>query len=148
MSTLQSFPFKNMKIIVDLLFDHDEIGIPEIARATGMCSFDSREVTDMLAYLTSFGRVEESTEGWTIVKFRKGSIFGDFREAFLESMEKILRCLTPSAQTAKEIAQETQLHQDQVEEHLPFLAEITRLGVISRCSSASVSRSWCILPRD
>jgi DNA-binding IclR family transcriptional regulator len=148
MSTLQSFPFKNMPKIINLLSVQEEIGVSEIARETGMCSFDSREVTDMLAFLTTFGRVEKTKDGWTILNVEKGSILGEFRKAFLESIEKILRQLSTASKSISQLAQETQLPKELVEEYLPFLEEITRLGAISRCSSASFPRSWCVLPFD
>ena len=148
MSALQSFPFKNMPKIVNLLSGQDEIGIPEIARETGMCSFDSREVTDMLAFLTTFGRVEETRDGWAIVDNGKDSIYGDFRKAFLESIEKILCQLSTTSKSISHLAQETRVPKELVKEFLPFLEEITRLGVISRCSSASFPRSWCVLSTD
>ncbi|MFW9830995.1 MAG: hypothetical protein ACFFD8_04410 [Candidatus Thorarchaeota archaeon] len=141
MKILNRFPFKNMPTIVDLLAD-GEVGIREIAATTGMCSFDSREVSDMLAYLTSFGRVTYSETGWSIQPPEEKSTYEQFRLHYINELTKILNKLSTSTKTVEHLSQETGLPKDAVNRYLSFLAEVTRLGVISRCST-TYPVTWC-----
>ena len=141
MNPLLAFPFKNMSIIVDLV-EQGEAGIIEIRSNTGMCSFDSKEVSDMLAYLTGFGRVEARGEGWIIQKAGEEAVYERFRKAFLKDAVAILSQLSDEEKSVEQLSEETSLSADRVDLYLPFLAEITRLGVISRCST-EYPMTWC-----
>lgn len=141
MNPLETFPFKNMRTIVDLVTE-GEVGVREIAAATGMCSMDSTEVTDMLVYLTTFGRVEFTDNGWTIDPMDEDAVYDRFRQRYLESTEVILTQLSEEAKSVEQLSNETNLSKDTVEMYLPFLADITRLGVISRCST-TYPITWC-----
>ncbi len=131
-----------MQIIVDLVAK-GEVGISEIRSATGMCSFDSTEVSDILAYLTGFGRVEAKEEGWMIHSPETKVVYERFRKAFLEDAVLILSNLSDETKSVDKLAQETGLKPERIDLYLPFLAEITRLGVISRCST-EYPIMWCI----
>ena len=141
MNPLEAFPFKKMSIIVDLIAD-GEVSVSRIRSETGMCSFDSTEVSDMLAFLTSFGCVEAQGDGWIIQKAEEESTFQRFRKAFLKDAVSILNQLTDEEQSVVQVSKQTGLPQEKVELYLPFLAEITRLGVISRCSP-EYPVTWC-----
>jgi hypothetical protein len=141
MNPLETFPFKKMGTIVDLIAD-GEVNVSKIRSGTGMCSFDSTEVSDMLAFLTSFGRVEAHGEGWIIEKAEEESTYGRFRKAFLKDVVAVLTQLYGVEQSVEQISKETGLPNEKVERYLPFLAEITRLGVISRCST-EYPVIWC-----
>ena len=141
MNPLEAFPFTNMGIIVNLIAN-GEVNVSEIRSATGMCSFDSTEVSDMLAFLTSFGRVEAQGDGWIIHRGSEKSTYQRFRKAFLKDAVAILTRLSEEEQSVDQISKETGVSEDKVELYLPFLAEITRLGVISRCAT-DYSVTWC-----
>lgn len=128
-------------MIVDLIAV-GEIGVRQIAAATGMCSFDSTEVADMLAYLTTFGRVEHSEDGWVIHPEDDESEYERFRNRHIETAEAVLKQLSTEAKTLSELSKGTNLSNETIELFLPFLAEISRLGVISRCST-DWPITWC-----
>ena len=130
-----------MTTIVDLIAD-GEASISEIRSATGMCSFDSTEVSDMLAFLTSFGKVEAHENEWLIQKVEEESTHERFRKAFLKDAVEVLTKLSGVEQSVEQISTETSLPNEKVERYLSFLAEITRLGVISRCST-EYPVTWC-----
>ncbi|MFX1299819.1 MAG: hypothetical protein ACFFAL_01250 [Promethearchaeota archaeon] len=133
MNPLNAFPYKNMLMIVDLIAD-GEIGVRQIAAVTGMCSFDSTEVADMLAHLSTFGRVELTDDGWIIHPEEHESVYERFRTRHIETAEATLKQLSTEAKTVAELSKETNLPKETIELFLPFLADISRLGVISRCS--------------
>ena len=141
MNPLDTFPYKNMQKIVNLITE-GEIGVRQIAAVTGMCSFDSTEVADMLAYLSTFGRVELTDDGWIIHREEHESVHERFRTRHIETAEAILKQLSTEAKTVSELSKETNLSKETIELFLPFLADISRLGVISRCSK-NWPISWC-----
>ena len=141
MNPLTVFPYKNMRMIVDLIAE-GEIGVRQIAALTGMCSFDSTEVADMLAYLSTFGSVEHTDDGWVIHPEDDESVYERFRTRHIETAEAILKQLSTEAKTVAELTKETNLSNETIELFLPFLAEISRLGVISRCST-DWPITWC-----
>jgi DNA-binding IclR family transcriptional regulator len=128
-------------MIVDLIAE-GEIGVRQIAAMTGMCSFDSTEVADMLAYLTTFGRVEHTDDGWVIHPEADESEYARFRTRNIETAKAILEKLSIEAKTVSELSKETNLSNETIELFLPFLAEISRLGVISRCYT-DWPITWC-----
>lgn len=130
-----------MTTIVDLIAD-GEASISEIRSATGMCSFDSTEVSDMLAFLTSFGKVEAHENKWGIQKVEEEPAYERFRKAFLQDAVAILTQLSDTGKSVEQISKEAELSNEKVDLYLPFLAEITRLGVISRCS-IGYPVIWC-----
>ncbi len=141
MNALVEFPFKNMPIIVNLLEDA-EVSVREIASATGMCNVDSTEVSDMLAFLTTFGRVESTEQGWIIHKLEEKAQYERFRKAFLKDVITLLSKLSINAKTVELLSQETNLSIQTVDSYLSFLKDITRLGVIGRCST-TYPTTWC-----
>ncbi len=141
MNPLQVFPFKNMPKMVDLIAE-GEVGVGAVRSATGMCGFDSTEVSDMLAYLTSFGRVETKENGWIILRAEEEAVYGRFRKAYLKAPIAILSNLSEEVKSVEQLSQETGLSVETVDLYLPFLVEITRLGVISRCAT-EYPVIWC-----
>ncbi len=141
MNPLEEFPFKNMRTIVELV-EEGEVDVSAIRSATGLCSFDSTEVSDMLAYLTSFGRVEAEEGGWVLQKAEVEAVYERFRKSFLEAAVALLSKLAEKAKSSEQLSKETGLALETVELYLPFLADITRLGVISRCST-EYPIIWC-----
>ncbi|MFX1509222.1 MAG: hypothetical protein ACFFBR_02855 [Promethearchaeota archaeon] len=142
MNPLHVFPFKYMQIIVALLAE-GEVDLSEIRSSTGMCSFDSTEVSDMLAYLTGFGRVEAQDDGWVIHKTETKAVYERFRKAFLDDAVAILTNLSTKAKPIEQLQQKTGLSAEKINLYLPFLADITRLGVIGRCSTEHPT-IWCV----
>ncbi len=141
MNPLEEFPFKNMRTIVELV-EEGEVDVSAIRSATGLCSFDSTEVSDMLAYLTSFGRVEAEEGGWVLQNAEVEAVYERFRKSFLEAAVALLSKLAEKAKSSEQLSKETGLALETVELYLPFLADITRLGVISRCST-EYPIIWC-----
>ena len=141
MNALNAFPYKHMRMIVDLITE-GEIGVRQIAAATGMCSFDSTEVVDMLAYLSTYGRVEHTDDGWVIHPEDDESVYERFRTRYIETAKAILEKLSTEPKTVIELSKETNLSEEMVDLFLPFLAEISRLGVITRCST-EWPITWC-----
>jgi hypothetical protein len=141
MNPLEAFPFKNMRIIVDLV-EEGEVDVSAIRSATRMCSFDSTEVSDMLAYLTSFGRVQAEEGGWLLQKVEEKAVYERFRKSFLEVAVAILSNLTEKTKSVEQLSEDTGLAPETAKMYLPFLADITRLGVISRCST-EYPVTWC-----
>lgn len=131
MNPLLAFPYKNMIKIVELV-SQEEVTAAPIQRATGMCHFDSTEVSDMLSYLTTFGRVKKIEEGWIIEKTELKAKYGSFRKNYLKDAEDILKTLTDTPKSTEEIANEADKDIKMVELYLPFLEEITKYGLISR----------------
>ena len=140
MNPLIVFPFKNMQTIVDLV-----ASAPAKARAiqnvTGMCFFDSTEVTDMLAHLTSFGVVKQTEQGWMREETQKKSEHGNFRDRFLKDTETLLKSLGTTPKTVVNLVEETKLSEELIQNYLSFLAEITKHGVISR-KSGTITPVW------
>ena len=101
MNPLKAFPFKNMPLIVDLIKE-GEVGVRHIAAVTGMCSFDSTEVSDMLVFLTAFGRVEHTEDGWLIHPENEEAEYDRFRQRYLKTPEAILKKLSTKAKTVDE----------------------------------------------
>jgi hypothetical protein len=141
MNPLNAFPYKNMRMIVDLIAE-GEIGVRQIAATTGLCSFDSTEVADMVAYLSTFGRVEHIDDGWVIHPEDDESVYERFRTRYIETAKAIIEKLSTEAKTVTELSNETNLPKETVDLFLPFLADISRLGVITRCST-DWPITWC-----
>ncbi|MFX0063325.1 MAG: hypothetical protein ACFFC7_14205 [Candidatus Hermodarchaeota archaeon] len=140
MNPLLAFPYKNMLKIVELV-SQEEVTAAPIQRATGMCHFDSTEVSDMLSYLTTFGRVKKIEEGWIIEKTELKAKYGSFRKNYLKDAEDILKTLSDTPKSSEEIASEADKDIKMVELYLPFLEEITKYGLISRVQG-KFKASW------
>ncbi|MFW9992180.1 MAG: hypothetical protein ACFFD4_09055 [Candidatus Odinarchaeota archaeon] len=133
MSKLIKFPFKYMKAIMKAFPDAEEkpLSIFELQKSAGACYPDTSEVTQMLSYLTSFGKVTQNGDGrWlrTAEKDNKPKKPGRAPRYLTEILE-IIKVLAPdSPKSIDEVAKETGLETGMVEEFLPFLADITDRG--------------------
>ncbi len=143
MNPLTVFPFKNMQAIVDLVASAPA-KVRAIQNATGMCFFDSTEVTDMLAHLTSFGCVKQTDQGWILEKAQKKSEYGKFRDRFLTDTKALYKSLGTNPKTVAGLVEETKLSEDLIQNYLSFLAEITKHGVISR-KSGTITPVWSLV---
>ena len=144
MNPLSVFPFKSMQTIIDLVASA-AAKVRAIQNATGMCFFDSTEVTDMLAHLTSFGSVKQTEQGWMREEAQKKSEYGKFRDRFLTDTEALLKSLGTTPKTVADLVEETKLSEDLIQNYLSFLAEITKHGVISR-KSGTITSVWGLVP--
>lgn len=132
-----------MKKIAEIV-SRGKVEVNDLTKTTRMCSLDTTEVTDMLAHLTTYGRVEQAGDQWKITKTEDVAIYGRFRKVFLREVELILKNLTEIPQSVSQISEVTKVSSNKVSRYLPFLKLITKHGVISRCSS-DYPITWCLL---
>ena len=140
MNPLIVFPYKNMQTIVELVASQPA-KVRAIQNATGMCFFDSTEVSDMLCHLTSYGSIIQTEEGWIRKESNKKCKYGTFRERFLTDAETLLRALGAQPKTIDELVKETALSEELIQRYLSFLSNITKNGVITRMNDNPVP-SW------
>ena len=129
-----------MQKIVELL-SKENARVKEIQNATGHCYFDSTEVTDMLSYLTAYGKIRQVDNGWILEKATTKSKHDKIRKKFLSDAEEIMKALSNSPKTVDEICHAAKKSKETVELYLPFLADITQLGVITR-GPGTYDRTW------
>ncbi|MFX0095894.1 MAG: hypothetical protein ACFFBD_29415 [Candidatus Hodarchaeota archaeon] len=146
MNPLIAFPYKNMKKIIELI-SQGEISVSPIQKATGMCSLDSTEVSDMLCHLTSFGQVKKIEGKWIIEKTEYKGEYGRFRKRFLKDAIGILEGLSAVPRSIGEIANDIDKPHEIIELYLPFLEEITKLGSISRVAK-KFRAAWYVLSQN
>ena len=143
MNPLTKFPYKNMQVIAELL-SKGKASVSDIQFESGHCYFDSTEITDMLSYLTTFGKVKSTDSGWIREPTGQQGKYGNFREHYLNDARDILESTTDEPKTVKQIAEETKKTSEAVELYLPFLEKITKYGVISRTKGrlGGLGESW------
>ena len=140
MNPLTAFPFRDMRVIAEMV-SKEKIPVMSIQRATGMCYFDSTEASDMLAYLSTYGQVQETEEGWKRISTNKKAKYDRIRKKFLEDAEAILNGLTETPKTVEQISEEIKKSKETIELYLPFLRDITQFGVITR-GPEQYQRTW------
>ncbi|MHA1838377.1 MAG: hypothetical protein ACTSYO_00235 [Candidatus Ranarchaeia archaeon] len=98
----------------------------------------------MLAYLTTFGEVQQTEKDWIRNSTCKRAKHDQFREHFLKDAKTIFKSLTNTPKTAEQISQDTKISVDTVELYLPFLQAITQYGVITR-GPEKYQRTWYLV---
>ncbi|MHA2244145.1 MAG: hypothetical protein ACXADY_04195 [Candidatus Hodarchaeales archaeon] len=144
----KKFPFKWMWSIIETLERCDFLSSLEIARAIGSCVPDADEVTNMIHYITYFGKVKSDMEG-------KWRIFGkeedsnppqkDFRFRYIRILMEIIDILDEGTLGNVELAQKTSQKIDDIQEAMSFLALITEKGSIHLQEKDS-SQNWSLKP--
>ena len=141
MSKLVKFPFKSMIPIVDFLHSQKnttESSINDIQNASNACYPDTLEVVQMLAYLTTFGQVKETAEGWILSNKQEKPIKIMIRKRFLEDIEEILSQLSSNPQKLSDLNKDLhKIKESEVEDYLRFLQTISSYGFV-----AKNSRGW------
>jgi hypothetical protein len=121
-----------MKAIVSAFSDREKpLSIRDIQKSSKACYFDTSEVTRMISYITSFGKVFTKEGKWIRVAEKEKKPSKPGRSHYLDELLKIISVLSiDSPKTEVEIVQETGLDIEKVKEVLPFLADITGRGYI------------------
>lgn len=138
-----------MLSIIEALENEKSLSSLQIARAVKVCIPDAREVTQMLQYLTSFGKIISNQNGkWEVTL--KGEDPAppskEFRFKYIITLTEIIKILHRSNRSASELAQKTSQEIDDIEEALEFLALITEKGQVHLTKSGTSDqwslRSW------
>ena len=88
----------------------------------------------MLSYLTSFGRVKRTENGWVLEKNHFKNKYDKFRQDYLKDTEEILKGLSDIPKSVKEIASEINKPMKTVESLLTFLEDVTSQGIVTQVS--------------
>lgn len=137
-----------MLSIIATLERDDILSSLQIARAIGSCVPDAGEVTNMIHYITYFGKVTSDTEGkWRI--FGKEEDSGppqkDFRFRYIRTLMDIIDILDEGAQSVVELAQKTSQEIDDIQVALSFLALITEKGCV-HLQKEDQFQKWSLKP--
>jgi hypothetical protein len=132
-----------MQMIAELL-SKGKASVSDIQFESGYCYFDSTEVTDMLSYLTTFGKVKSTDKGWIREDTEQKAKYGTFRVHYLNDARDILESTTKEPKTVEQIVEETKKTSEAVELYLSFLEKITKYGVFSRTKGrlGGLGESW------
>jgi hypothetical protein len=121
-----------MKAIVNAFANPDEkVSIYNLQKASRACFADTVEVTEMLSYLTSYGKVINKGLEW----IRQGEVENKpaqpERMHFLTEIMALITTLTADTpKLTEEVAKSTNLNMEFVTEALLFLEAITTKGYI------------------
>ena len=147
MSNLTRFPFKSMISIVNFMNNkgyESESKINDIQNASNACYPDTLEIIGMLAYLTSFGQVKNSLDGWSISFGQNLLNKMAFREHFLKDIVKIIHSLSHDAKNIHSLAENLEgLEEQMIKDNLEFLEKITAFGFIRKGS-----KGWELVKYD
>ncbi len=104
----------------------------QIARTIGSCSPDAFEVLKMLAYLTSYGKVVESSGKWKILQLSTDSNqdSSGFQNNYLHGLEKLVKSLTGDFKSIDEITSINGRDTQEIQAELTFLSQITEKGQV------------------
>ncbi|MHA1991083.1 MAG: hypothetical protein ACW981_08950 [Candidatus Hodarchaeales archaeon] len=132
MSILYRYPFKAMIPIVKSLASTDEsLNIYDIQRVSRACVPDTTEVTEMLSFLTSYGKVFETSKGWIRTNENGKKPNRPRRFFYLKDIYNILSELSEeNPLNCGIIAENTNINVEKVLEYLDFLSAITKAGYV------------------
>ncbi|UCG89998.1 MAG: hypothetical protein JSU57_05925 [Candidatus Heimdallarchaeota archaeon] len=130
----EKFPFKWMLNIIEALESEESLSSLQIARVIRVCVPDAKEVTQMLQYMTSFGKIILDLDGkWKITLKKEAStppLPTEFRFKYIKTLAEIIKILHKRSQSVSELAQKTSHEIDDIQEALEFLALITGKGKV------------------
>ena len=139
MTNLTKFPFKAMNSIIKFLHSKgsDSIsGVYDIQDASGACFSDTTEILEMLAYLTAFGQVQETDEGWIILARQELPDKILFRERYLTEIVSVLSNLTTKPIRIDILTQNiADIDKKEISELLHFAQEISEFGYVKKMSN-------------
>ncbi len=145
MSKLQKFPFKSMISIINYLHANNKsegIDIYNIMDASNACYPDTSEVVQMLSYLTSFGQVQNTNNGWICTNKQEFTSKILFRERYLNEIILIISNLSDQPTNVSNLNNITEnIDKDELEEYLSFLTKITAFGIVKKSSDG-----WKLVP--
>ena len=148
MNPLKRYPFKSMLAIVKALSSSNEPkAVMDLMRYSRACYPDTTEVSNFLAYITSFGQVHQEHGKWS----RTGEIdekpSKPRRYHFISDIMKVIFALNEQKKSVQEISEETGMEPQLVESYLRFLEGITKYGIV-RIKKGKVFTSFYISPPE
>ncbi|MFX0170472.1 MAG: hypothetical protein ACFE9L_01000 [Candidatus Hodarchaeota archaeon] len=128
----KKFPFKLMKNIVNSLENHESLTSFQLSRKTGSCFADASEVTRMLYYLTSSGKViTNSKMEWKIIPCPEDlPKLTKFRIKYIQDLVTLIENLDGDFKSLNDLVDDTPWDQDDVQEALIFLSLVTKKGYL------------------
>lgn len=148
MSKLEFFPFKSMISIITYLNKNKESDIYNLMDASNACYPDTSEVVSMIAYLTAFGQIKESNDGWILTNKQEFTSKKQFRERYLQELVSILNNLTDKATTNSELEQIlTPLTKAEIEEYLQFSQKLTAHGFVKKSPEGWKLEEYHLTPK-
>ncbi|MHA1166345.1 MAG: hypothetical protein ACTSRU_00875 [Candidatus Hodarchaeales archaeon] len=108
------------------------VTLNDLRQATGACYFDTREVLQILEYITSFGKITMNDNTWVIetpeekIKSKRPR-----RYHYIEGIIEIIELLSNGPKSLDELVRETKISQEKLAEVLPFFSSITSAGFLS-----------------
>lgn len=142
---LYKFPFKWMVTIINTLEEGKTLSSYNISRKIGSCVADSREVTRMLYYLTSFGKiVSNSSNEWKILVSKKNDdIPKNFRFKYIEDLIVLIQNLNDNFRSINDLASELSQNEGDIREMLSLLFKITQKGQI-KADGSGINQNWTL----
>jgi predicted transcriptional regulator len=104
--------------------------IKDIRNIAQSCGPDTREVTHMLSYIVSFGKIIQTDNGWVRTNELEEKPKKPRRFRFLEEIFRIILILNKKPKSIPEISSETNLSEEKVVNSLSFLNSITNKGFL------------------
>ena len=125
-----------------------ESEIYDIQDASRACYSDTTETMQMLEYLTSFGQVKETAQGWIRENKYEYTSRKMFRDFYLKDAVSILILLDENPKTAELIsASSEKFNAKDVQEYLEFLTQITQFGYVKKVKSNWKLASYNSIPQ-
>ena len=119
-----------ISIINKLSTSEKSVTLYDIQSVSRACVPDTMEATDMLSYLTSFGKVIETPEGWIRVDEKK-SPKEPRRYYYIKEIVLVVKSISNDEPlTPHQLADKVGLQVAEVAQYLQFLKEITSVGQV------------------
>lgn len=143
---LNKFPFKWMVTIIKTLEEGKTLSSFNISRKIGSCIADSREVTRMLYYLTSFGKiVSNGNNEWKIVASKiDDDIKDNFRLRYIKDLITLIQHLDDSYKSVNDLASELSQNEKEINDMLSLLSRITNKGQI-KVDGSGLNQNWILI---
>lgn len=120
-------------IVKSLAASDESLNIYEIQRVSRSCFSDTNEVTQMLSFLTSFGKVSETSEGWIKENKSDQKPSKPRRFYYLKDIYSILSELSEEKPLeCGNLAEKIHIEAKLVLEYLEFLSIITNIGTVRK----------------
>ncbi|OLS18681.1 MAG: hypothetical protein HeimC3_01180 [Candidatus Heimdallarchaeota archaeon LC_3] len=120
-----------ISIVTSLASSNESLNIYDIQKSSLSCIPDTNEVLTMLSYLTSFGKISETTKGWIRIYENDEKPLRPKRFFYLKDIYNVLSELTEEKPlNSVRIAENIDIDVSQVREYLEFLVTITSTGNI------------------
>ncbi|MFX0207964.1 MAG: hypothetical protein ACFFDT_18405 [Candidatus Hodarchaeota archaeon] len=128
----KKFPFKLMPPIIKSLENHEFLTSFQLSRKIGTCFADASEVTRMLYYLTSSGKVVTNSKmEWKIIPCPEDlPQLTKFRTKYIQDLITLIQNLDGSFKSVNDLVDDTDWSQDDVQEALIFLSLVTKKGYL------------------